>query len=105
MDRLGRTRHLDLWDQSDDPGLHGVVCACLMLRGVRGSFGVLAATRKHEFAPLSARIPFRFALFQANQQIQNIAKLRGEEWEKRRLGLDLEKVRGRREAAESSLYS
>jgi ABC-type uncharacterized transport system fused permease/ATPase subunit len=49
--------------------------------------------------------PFRFALFQANQQIQNIAKLRGEEWEKRRLVLDLEKVRGRREAAESCLYS
>jgi putative ATP-binding cassette transporter len=37
---------------------------------------------------------FRFALFQANQQIQNIASLRGEEGEKRRLGLDLEKVLG-----------
>jgi vitamin B12/bleomycin/antimicrobial peptide transport system ATP-binding/permease protein len=37
---------------------------------------------------------FRFALFQANQQIQNVASLRGEEGEKRRLGLDLEKVLG-----------
>jgi putative ATP-binding cassette transporter len=37
---------------------------------------------------------FRFALFQANQQIQNIASLRGEEGEKQRLGLDLEKVLG-----------
>jgi putative ATP-binding cassette transporter len=37
---------------------------------------------------------FRFALFQANQQIPNIASLRGEEGEKRRLGLDLEKVLG-----------
>jgi putative ATP-binding cassette transporter len=37
---------------------------------------------------------FRFALFQANQQIHNIARLRGQEGEKRRLGLDLEKVLG-----------
>jgi ABC-type long-subunit fatty acid transport system fused permease/ATPase subunit len=37
---------------------------------------------------------FRFALFQANQQIQNIASRRGEEREYRRLGLDLEKVLG-----------
>jgi putative ATP-binding cassette transporter len=37
---------------------------------------------------------FRFALFQANQQIQNIASRRGEEGENRRLGLDLEKVLG-----------
>jgi vitamin B12/bleomycin/antimicrobial peptide transport system ATP-binding/permease protein len=35
---------------------------------------------------------FRFALLQANQQIQNIASLRGEEGERRRLGPDLEKV-------------
>jgi vitamin B12/bleomycin/antimicrobial peptide transport system ATP-binding/permease protein len=35
---------------------------------------------------------FRFALFQANQQMHNIASLRDEEGEKRRLGLDLEKV-------------
>jgi hypothetical protein len=87
MDRLGRTRHLDLRDQSDDPGLHGVVCACLCCEG------------------FVAHLACCFALFQANQQIQNIAKLRGEEWEKRRLGLDLETVRGRHEAAESSLYS
>jgi putative ATP-binding cassette transporter len=37
---------------------------------------------------------FRFALFQANQQIQNIASRRGEEGENRRLGLNLEKVLG-----------
>jgi vitamin B12/bleomycin/antimicrobial peptide transport system ATP-binding/permease protein len=34
----------------------------------------------------------RFALFQANQQMQSLATLRGEEREKRRLGLGLEKV-------------
>jgi vitamin B12/bleomycin/antimicrobial peptide transport system ATP-binding/permease protein len=40
---------------------------------------------------------FRFALFQANQQIQNIASLKTEEGEKLRLGLglDLEKVLGK----------
>jgi ABC-type multidrug transport system fused ATPase/permease subunit len=37
---------------------------------------------------------FRFALFQANQQMQNSASRRGEEGENRRLGLDLEKVLG-----------
>ena len=35
---------------------------------------------------------FRFALFQANQHMQRLASLRGEEREKRRLGLGLEKV-------------
>ncbi len=35
---------------------------------------------------------FRFALFQANQHMQGLARLRGEEREKRRLGLGLEKV-------------
>ena len=35
---------------------------------------------------------FRFALFQANQQMHDIASLHHEEGEKRRLGLDLEKV-------------
>jgi vitamin B12/bleomycin/antimicrobial peptide transport system ATP-binding/permease protein len=35
---------------------------------------------------------FRFALFQANHQIRNVGSLRDEEWEKRGLGLDLEKV-------------
>jgi putative ATP-binding cassette transporter len=35
---------------------------------------------------------FRFALFQANQQMHNIASLRDEEGEQRRLGLDLENV-------------
>ena len=35
---------------------------------------------------------FRFALFQANQQMHNIASLRDEEGEKQGLGLDLEKV-------------
>ena len=35
---------------------------------------------------------FRFALFQANQQMHDIATLHHEEGEKRRLGLDLEKV-------------
>ena len=35
---------------------------------------------------------FRFALFQANQQMHDIASLHDEEGEKRRLGLDFEKV-------------
>ena len=35
---------------------------------------------------------FRFALFQTNQQMQSLASLCGEEQEKRRLGLGLEKV-------------
>ena len=35
---------------------------------------------------------FRFALFQANQHMHDIASLHHEEGEKRRLGLDLEKV-------------
>jgi putative ATP-binding cassette transporter len=35
---------------------------------------------------------FRFALFRANQQMHNVASLQDEEAEKRRLGLDLEKV-------------
>ena len=37
---------------------------------------------------------FRFALFQVNQQTQNIARLWGGEGERRKLGLDLEKVLG-----------
>jgi vitamin B12/bleomycin/antimicrobial peptide transport system ATP-binding/permease protein len=35
---------------------------------------------------------FRFALFQANQQMHNIASLRDEDGKKRGLGLDLEKL-------------
>ena len=35
---------------------------------------------------------FRFALFQVNQQLQSLASLRGEEPEKRKLGLGLENV-------------
>jgi ABC-type uncharacterized transport system fused permease/ATPase subunit len=63
-----------------------------------GEIGVNPDQRIHEDARRLTEfssdlgIGFRFGLFQANQQIQNIISLRGEEGEKRRLGLDLEKV-------------
>jgi vitamin B12/bleomycin/antimicrobial peptide transport system ATP-binding/permease protein len=75
----------------------GYMVWCALLYAASGSLltwrvgrplvGINSRRYQHESA-------FRFALFQANQQIQNIASLHGEEAEKRRLGLDLEKVLG-----------
>ena len=95
MEHLGRARHLDL--RRSVSTIPGYMVWCALLYAASGSWltwrvgrplvGMNSRRYQHESE-------FRFALFQANQQIQNIASLRGEEGEKRRLGLDLEKVLG-----------
>jgi vitamin B12/bleomycin/antimicrobial peptide transport system ATP-binding/permease protein len=88
---------LDIWICGLRLTIPGYMVWCALLYAASGSWltwrvgrpliGMNSRRYQHES-------DFRFALFQANQQIQNIARLRGEEGEKRRLGLDLEKVLG-----------
>ena len=85
---------LDLRRKSHRSRLHGVVRGSLCCERFVAHLACWLAPRRHELAALSAESEFRFALFQANQQIQDIAGRRGEEGEKQRLGLDLEKVLG-----------
>jgi hypothetical protein len=56
MEHLGRTRHLDLRDQPDDPGLHGVVCPSLRSERFVARLAGWPPPRRHEFAALSAGI-------------------------------------------------
>jgi vitamin B12/bleomycin/antimicrobial peptide transport system ATP-binding/permease protein len=88
---------LDIWICGVSLTIPGYMVWCALLYAASGSWltwrvgrplvGMNSRRYQHESE-------FRFALFQANQQTQNIASLRGEEGEKRRLGLDLEKVLG-----------
>src|SRR5260370_624632 len=88
---------LDIWICGVSLTIPGYMVWCALLYAASGSWltwrvgrplvGMNSRRYQHESE-------FRFALFQANNQIQNIASLRGEEGEKRRLGLDLEKVLG-----------
>jgi vitamin B12/bleomycin/antimicrobial peptide transport system ATP-binding/permease protein len=88
---------LDIWICGVSLTIPGYMVWCAVLYAATGSWltwrvgrplvGMNSRRYQHESE-------FRFALFQANQQIQNIASLRCEEGEKQRLGIDLEKVLG-----------
>jgi len=88
---------LDIWIRGVNFTIPGYMVWCALLYAASGSWLTwrvgrpLVGMNSRRYQRESA---FRFALFQANQQMQSIAKLRGEEGEKRRLGLDLEKVLG-----------
>ena len=88
---------LDIWICGVSLTIPGYMVWCALLYAASGSWLTWRVGRP--LVGMNSRryqreSEFRFALFQANQQIQNIASLRGEEGEKRRLGLDLEKVLG-----------
>jgi vitamin B12/bleomycin/antimicrobial peptide transport system ATP-binding/permease protein len=86
---------LDIWICGISLKIPGYMVWCALLYAASGSWltwrvgrplvGMNSRRYQHESA-------FRFALFQANQQMHDIASLHHEEGEKRRLGLDLEKV-------------
>jgi putative ATP-binding cassette transporter len=86
---------LDIWIWGISLRIPGYMVWCALLYAASGSWlvwrvgrplvGMNSRRYQHESA-------FRFALFQANQQMHDIASLHHEEGEKRRLGLDLEKV-------------
>jgi hypothetical protein len=86
---------LDIWICGISLRIPGYMVWCALLYAASGSWltwrvgrplvGMNSRRYQHESA-------FRFALFQANQQMHDIASLHHEEEEKRRLGLDLEKV-------------
>ena len=86
---------LDIWICGICLTIPGYMVWCALLYAASGSWlawrvgrplvGMNSRRYQHESA-------FRFALFQANQQMHDIASLHHEEGEKRRLGLDLEKV-------------
>jgi vitamin B12/bleomycin/antimicrobial peptide transport system ATP-binding/permease protein len=88
---------LDIWICGVTITIPGYMVWCALLYAASGSWLTWCVGRP--LVGMNSRryqreSEFRFALFQANQQIQNIARLRGEEREKQRLGLDLEKVLG-----------
>jgi vitamin B12/bleomycin/antimicrobial peptide transport system ATP-binding/permease protein len=88
---------LDIWICGVSLTIPGYMVWCALLYAATGSW--LTWRVGHPLVDMNSRryqreSEFRFALFQANQQIQNIASLRSEEGEKRRPGLDLEKVLG-----------
>ena len=88
---------LDIWICGVSVTIPGYMVWCALLYAASGSWLTWRVGRP--LVSMNSRryqheSEFRFALFQANQQIQNIANLRSEEGEKRRLGLDLEKVLG-----------
>ena len=86
---------LDIWICGISLRIPGYMVWCALLYAASGSWltwrvgrplvGMNSRRYQHESA-------FRFALFRANQQMHDIASLHHEEGEKRRLGLDLEKV-------------
>jgi vitamin B12/bleomycin/antimicrobial peptide transport system ATP-binding/permease protein len=87
----------DIWIGGVNLTIPGYMVWCALLYAASGSWLTWRVGRP--LVGMNSRryqreSEFRFALFQANQQIQNIASLRGEEGEKRRLGVDLEKVLG-----------
>jgi vitamin B12/bleomycin/antimicrobial peptide transport system ATP-binding/permease protein len=86
---------LDLWICGISLTIPGYMVWCALLYAASGSWLTWRVGRP--LVGMNSRryqreSEFRFALFQANRQIRNIASRRDEEWEKRGLGLDLEKV-------------
>ena len=86
---------LDLWICGISLTIPGYMVWCALLYAASGSWLTWRVGRP--LVGMSSRryqreSEFRCALFQANQQMHNIAGLGDEEGEKRRLGLDLEKV-------------
>jgi vitamin B12/bleomycin/antimicrobial peptide transport system ATP-binding/permease protein len=86
---------LDLWICGISLTIPGYMVWCALLYAASGSWLTWRVGRP--LVGMNSRryqreSEFRFALFQANHQIRNVGSLRDEEWEKRGLGLDLEKV-------------
>jgi putative ATP-binding cassette transporter len=88
---------LDIWICGVSLTIPGYMVWCALLYAASGSWLTWRVGRP--LVGMNSRryqreSEFRFALFEANQQIQNISSRRGEEGENRRLSLDLEKVLG-----------
>jgi putative ATP-binding cassette transporter len=86
---------LDIWICGIGLTIPGYMVWCALLYAASGSWLTWRVGRP--LVGMNSRryqreSDFRFALFQANQQMHDIASLHDEEGEKRRLGLDLEKV-------------
>ena len=86
---------LDIWICGISLTIPGYMVWCALLYAASGSWLTWRVGRP--LVSMNSRryqreSEFRFALFQANQQMHDIASLHDEEGEKRRLGLDLEKV-------------
>ena len=86
---------LDIWIFGIGLTIPGYMVWCALLYAASGSWLTWCIGRP--LVGMNSRryqreSEFRFALFQANQQMHDIASLHHEEGEKRRLGLDLEKV-------------
>jgi vitamin B12/bleomycin/antimicrobial peptide transport system ATP-binding/permease protein len=86
---------LDIWICGISLRIPGYMVWCALLYAASGSWLTwrvgrpLVGMNSRRYQQESA---FRFALFQANQQMHDIASLHHEEGEQRRLGLDLEEV-------------
>jgi putative ATP-binding cassette transporter len=88
---------LDIWIYGVSLAIPGYMVWCALLYAASGSWLTWRVGRP--LVCMNSRryqreSEFRFALFQANQQAQDIASLSGREEERRRLGLDLENVLG-----------
>jgi vitamin B12/bleomycin/antimicrobial peptide transport system ATP-binding/permease protein len=86
---------LDIWIFGISLTIPGYMVWCALLYAASGSWLTWRVGRP--LVGMNSRryqreAEFRFALFQANQKMDDIASLHEEEGEKRRLGLDLEKV-------------
>src|SRR5271165_5259537 len=86
---------LDIWICGIGLTIPGYMVWCALLYAASGSWLTWRVGRP--LVGMNSRryqreSDFRFALFQANQQMHDIASLHDEEGEKRRLGLDFEKV-------------
>ena len=86
---------LDIWICGISLTIPGYMVWCALLYAASGSWLTWRVGRP--LVGMNSRryqreSEFRFALFQANQQMHDIGSLHDEEGEKRRLGLDLEKV-------------
>jgi len=86
---------LDIWICGISLTIPGYMVWCALLYAASGSWLTWRVGRP--LVGMNSRryqreSDFRFALFQANQQMHDIASLHDEEGEKRRLGLDFEKV-------------
>ena len=86
---------LDIWICGISLRIPGYMVWCALLYAASGSWLTWRVGRP--LVGMNSRryqreSDFRFALFQANQQMHDIASLHDEEGEKRRLGLDFEKA-------------
>jgi vitamin B12/bleomycin/antimicrobial peptide transport system ATP-binding/permease protein len=86
---------LDIWICGISLTIPGYMVWCALLYAASGSWLTWRVGRPlvgMNSQRYQRESEFRFALFQANQQMHDIASIKDEEGEKRRLGLDLEKV-------------